>query len=297
MLRWLVDSFIRGGPAFIVADAVAKATILLCLTTAVAAILRRSAAAVRHRLWSLTLCGLILLPPLSWVLPGWRLPILPATVGLPGSRTSRDEGTAESKSHQAARTGDPDSVDSIHSGFDRGWAGSAQPLRPGHPDAGSGKSSRSSPVVQSPAAPASFQPESIRMLLLWALGFLAMALPALAGIVNNEWRRRRSRRVADQNWLQLLDGLTRQFTLRRPIELRICAAPLIPVTWGLFRPVVLLPEQAQEWAEPVRRNVLLHELSHIKRWDVAYQLIGRLAAAVYWFHPLAWYALHRLRGM
>ena len=31
-------------------------------------------------------------------------------------------------------------------------------------------------------------------------------------------------------------------------------------------------------------------------WDVGFQLIGRLATAVYWFHPLAWYALHRLRA-
>ena len=72
--------------------------------------------------------------------------------------------------------------------------------------------------------------------------------------------------------------------------------PLIPMTWGVLRPVVLLPEQAQQWPEPARRLVLLHELAHIKRWDVGFQLIGRLATAVYWFHPLAWYALHRLRA-
>ena len=53
MPRWLIDSLATGGPALVVADAVAKATILLCLTTAIAAVLRRSAAAVRHRLWGL----------------------------------------------------------------------------------------------------------------------------------------------------------------------------------------------------------------------------------------------------
>ena len=36
--------------------------------------------------------------------------------------------------------------------------------------------------------------------------------------------------------------------------------PLIPVTWGVMRPVVLLPVQAEQWPEPVRRLVLLHEL-------------------------------------
>ncbi len=70
MLRWLIDSLATGGPALVVADAVAKATILLCLTTAIAVALRRSAAAVRHRLWGLALSGLIVLPLLSWSVPG-----------------------------------------------------------------------------------------------------------------------------------------------------------------------------------------------------------------------------------
>lgn len=76
MPRGFVDLLMSGGPVFVAADAVAKATILLCLATAIAWALHRRAAAVRHRLWSLALCGLILLPLLSWWLPGWRLPIL-----------------------------------------------------------------------------------------------------------------------------------------------------------------------------------------------------------------------------
>jgi uncharacterized protein (TIGR03067 family) len=128
------------------------------------------------------------------------------------------------------------------------------------------------------------------------LGFIVVGLPALAGVVISEWRRRQSRRLVDEDWLQLLDGLTRQFALRRRIELRMSPVPLIPMTWGVVRPVVLLPEQAQQWPEPMRRLVLLHEVAHIKRWDVGFQLVSRWATAVYWFHPLAWYALHRLRA-
>ena len=296
MPRWLIDSLATGGPAIVVADAVAKATILLCLTTAVAAVLRRSAAAVRHRLWGLTLCGLIVLPFLSWSLPGWRLPILPSTMGLSASRASWNEGAAELGFNQAVNAGSPDGIHSTQPDFDHGRPGPTQASRPGHPNGSSGTSSRSSPVIRSLVAPGAVLRESARIMLLWVLGFIAVGLPALAGVVGNEWRRRQSRLVVDQNWLQLLDGLTRQFALRRRIELRTSPVPLIPMTWGVLRPVVLLPEQAQQWPEPIRRLVLLHELAHIKRWDVGFQLIGRLATAVYWFHPLAWYALHRLRG-
>jgi uncharacterized protein (TIGR03067 family) len=296
MPRWLMDSLATGGPAHVVVDAVAKATILLCLTTAVAAVLRRSAAAVRHRLWGLTLCGLIVFPFLSWSLPGWRLPILPSTMGLPGSQASWNEGAAELGFNQALNDGSPDGIHSTQPIIDHGWPGPTQASRRRHPNGSSGTSPGSSPMIRSFVAPGAVLRESARIMLLWVLGFITVGLPALAGVVGNEWRRRQSRLVVDQNWLQLLDGLAQQFALRRRIELRTSPVPLIPMTWGVLQPVVLLPEQAQQWPEPVRRLVLLHELAHIKRWDVSFQLMGRLATAVYWFHPLAWYALCRLRA-
>lgn len=296
MPRWLTDSLAAGGPAFVVADAVAKATILLCLTTAIAAALRRSAAAVRHRLWGLALCGSFVVPFLSWSLPAWQLPILPSMMGLPGSRASWNEGAAELGSNQAVNAGSPNGVHSTQPDFGHGRHGPAQASRLGHPDGDPGTSSRSSSAVRSLGASGPTQRESTRMMLLWVLGFIAVALPALAGVVGNECRRRQSRRIVEQDWLRLLDGLARQFALRRQIELRTSQVPLIPVTWGVLRPVVLLPAQAQQWPESVRRLVLLHELAHIKRWDVGFQLIGRFVTAVYWFHPLAWYALHRLRA-
>jgi hypothetical protein len=163
--RWFIDSLATGGPALVLADAVAKATIFLCVTTAFAALLRRSAAAVRHRLWSLTLCGLIVLPFLSWWLPGWRLPILPRTAGLRGSAASWNEGAAESRSNQGANAGAPDSIHSMPSALPR----------PGRPEGRFGSSARLSPAVQSLVAPGEVQRESARMTLLWALGFLPVA--------------------------------------------------------------------------------------------------------------------------
>jgi len=69
-------------------------------------------------------------------------------------------------------------------------------------------------------------------MLVWALGFLAAAFPVLAGVITNEWRRRQSRWVDDQSWLQLLDGLTRQLGLRRAVELRMSPTPLIPIPFN-----------------------------------------------------------------
>jgi len=69
----------------------------------------------------------------------------------------------------------------------------------------------------------------------------------------------------------------------------------MPMTWGIRRPAILLPADANDWTDDRRRDVLLHELAHVKRHDFLVQLIARVACAVYWFHPLAWLAATRLR--
>jgi hypothetical protein len=67
------------------------------------------------------------------------------------------------------------------------------------------------------------------------------------------------------------------------------------MTWGILRPVVLLPSDASEWTPERRRVVLAHELGHVKRNDGLGQVLCQCASGIYWFNPLVWYAAHRLR--
>jgi TonB family protein len=51
-----------------------------------------------------------------------------------------------------------------------------------------------------------------------------------------------------------------------------------------------MPTDAAAWSEERRRIVLLHELAHVRRGDVAAHLFARVAFAFYWWNPLAWTA-------
>jgi TonB family protein len=69
-----------------------------------------------------------------------------------------------------------------------------------------------------------------------------------------------------------------------------------PMVWGVIRPVVFLPREAEEWGPDVRDAVLRHELAHCARGDCGWLLLGRLIAGLFWFQPLAWLAVRRMRS-
>lgn len=70
-----------------------------------------------------------------------------------------------------------------------------------------------------------------------------------------------------------------------------------PTLYGLFRPVILLPQKISAGMEMEQfRHAFLHELSHFKRKDIWINVWFTLLLAVYWFNPFLWYAFHRMRA-
>ena len=107
--------------------------------------------------------------------------------------------------------------------------------------------------------------------------------------------RRRASSEVDGSWTDLLASLSEKIRLERPVRLFFSDEIAVPVTTGVLRPVVLLPQGARRWNDERRRVVLLHELAHVGRADWFSLLLGQAAAAVYWFHPLAWSVRAQMR--
>lgn len=143
-----------------------------------------------------------------------------------------------------------------------------------------------------PSAPAQPQPSRLPLpAAIWAAGASIVVAQALAGIARAKWLTRHSR-VLDIPELSLL---ARETGVRRPTRALISNRASMPLTFGLWRPVILLPEEFTTWSEERRRVVLLHELIHVHRLDWPAQIGARIACAFYWFHPLIWLAAAKLR--
>ena len=85
--------------------------------------------------------------------------------------------------------------------------------------------------------------------------------------------------------------------LRAPIRVAVSDAYAVPLTFGWFRPVVLLPEASAGWSDATVVAALRHELSHVSRRDWFWQVVGLVACTLFWFHPLVWWVAREQRRM
>jgi TonB family protein len=67
-----------------------------------------------------------------------------------------------------------------------------------------------------------------------------------------------------------------------------------PATFGILKPIVLLPGSFHKMSEACREAVVYHELLHIRRRDWALILAEEIVRTIFWFHPAVWWLLSRI---
>lgn len=80
----------------------------------------------------------------------------------------------------------------------------------------------------------------------------------------------------------------RQIPALRGVPIRRCDRIRSPLTYGLIRPVVLLPKGMDCDDTQELGYVLLHEGAHIRHRDAWWKLLLAAALCVHWFNPLVW---------
>jgi beta-lactamase regulating signal transducer with metallopeptidase domain len=241
--------------------------------------LKRRAAATRHLVWSLGLAGAMALLPLAVALPRWGLPILSA-----GTKVSEGRSSAGPE----ARPGDRPTVEAVAStarieprSRERGTLTAEEPA------------ARIAPVaVTTPR----WMGSATWPLAVWGAGTAAVVAWCAVGWVTI-WRLgRTAEHITDWRWVEAAREAAERLGVARGVTLLRGTPAAMPMTWGVLRPVVLLPAEADEWPAERRRAVLMHELAHVRRRDCLTQWLGVTACAAYWFNPLTWRAAARLRS-
>lgn len=134
------------------------------------------------------------------------------------------------------------------------------------------------------------------IVLIWLTGVAWLALRLLLGY------RRLGRIVAggsvvrEPRILELLEKCRQKAGVSKPVTLCAISGEMTPAVTGLWRPKILIPERVlSSFSEEELRFVLLHELIHVRRHDVAVNWLAWLVQTLHWFNPVIWFAVRRLR--
>lgn len=261
MASWIAGAFPAMG-----ASAALRATLLVVGAAAIARGVRGGARA-RHGLWSVTLVVVLALPWVGTALP--RLPVvLPAWVageGAPPGTERRSDALPDPEASAVGAVGGDGTV--VPAGLS---AVPAPPMQRG-PDL----------------------PGGAILALVWLAGALPVGGAFALGLLRAARVARQGSPALDPAWEASLAEASLRVGIRRFVRLRFTGSVATPMTGGLLRPYVLLPERARVWSSDRREMVLVHELVHVARADVLRQAAARLATALYWFHPLVWWAARR----
>ncbi len=271
-------------------DASLKGFVILALAGTVTLLMRRALPATRHLVWLLALAGLLVLPVLSVSLPGWQ--VLPSWTKLPSQVAPQTLTGDTAAVIRPPQVGQP-MADDVTAGpavapslaVDAGSLSHQigprfAPTESPPTTAGSGRLAAVVPVITA----------------VWLLGMLASLAPLLIGRLSLWHLRRTSRQITDGSWMILLRRACGELRLDRSVVLLASGRRSMPMVWGIFKPKLLLPSDTSAWSAQRRWVVLLHELSHAKRWDCLSKLICQIVCSIYWFNPLVWVAFKKLQA-
>ena len=122
------------------------------------------------------------------------------------------------------------------------------------------------------------------LLIIWSIGFFLCVAFFVASYVRCLLEFQTSLPVKNEFTVRWL----RCHRLKRKIQIRQSDRINAPLTYGILKPVILMPKKTDWENEQQLQYVLLHEYTHICRFDTVTKLIAVLALCIHWFNPFVW---------
>jgi len=234
---------------------VVQATVALAVALAGAMAFRRRSAALRHFVLAAGVAAVLAAAVFARVLPAWEI-AAPATVSAAVQPAPAD----------LAR-------------------GSSGPPSPARADA--------TTRIDATPRERSAIPWGWLLAIGWLAGAAAVSARLLTGFIGLRRVTARARRASDPRLLALLRDAKADLGITRAVTMLVDPAPV--GTWGVWRPSIVVPPEAEAWSDECVQAVLAHELAHVQRFDWPVQLVADTLCAAFWFNPLAWLVARRLR--
>ncbi len=134
----------------------------------------------------------------------------------------------------------------------------------------------------------------VAVLVTWLSGAALIVVVAVFRYLGFWWHLNRQGCVDESRLADLVRDLSRRLMVKRNVRLRVSTGRVGPAVIGVLRPTVLLPSVLVEGrSDEELKPLLAHELIHVRRGDLWYGMLQVIAQALWWCHPLVWWAGRR----
>ena len=291
-------------------------TAFLIVSAIAVLLLSKSSSAVKHRIWSLGLVGVLTFPVIAPVFPQWGRSFWSriATTAVVDDADIHPSIFAPPADATSTSTAERIQFGQISVSPQQPTRPQASPIQFKQPDAQIAGVSNGHPEASdaltreaaNDAASSESTDAKTEMPRIWGSLWRGFSWLSLAGtavglvvwILGHVTAKRvvgRAATVNDSAVLAARDELLAKLGLKRNVIIKCSPETSIPQATGIFTAAVLLPPGYGRWHVEQLRTALAHELAHVARRDVMWQSLAQLACCLYWVHPMVWAAAWRMR--
>ena len=132
------------------------------------------------------------------------------------------------------------------------------------------------------------------VLAAYVVGACFFLLRLVGALLGGHRLRLSSRQITDSSIQEIVLAESNRVGLKFVPVVSYCSRLAVPTVLGVLRPMVLLPSQLAGIDVDQLTAILSHEFVHIRRFDLAMNLVQRLIESVLFFHPVVWYVSRRM---
>lgn len=121
-------------------------------------------------------------------------------------------------------------------------------------------------------------------LYIWLLGVIISLIVNLVGYVRFSKHLKQTNKAPTDKQAEMLVALLNG---RKNVRLARNHFVTTPMLIGIIRPYIIIPDT--NFDEKQLKNILLHEITHLKHFDIAVKWLTMIASSIHWFNPLMYF--------
>ncbi|WP_279588872.1 M56 family metallopeptidase [Paenibacillus castaneae] len=122
------------------------------------------------------------------------------------------------------------------------------------------------------------------VIYIWLIGVVISLAVSLSGYMRYSTYIRTTSKPADEWESRMLRFLMNG---RHRVKLLRNSYVTTPMLIGIVKPIIIIPDT--DFSDIQLKNILLHELTHLKRYDIGIKWLGVIAGSLHWFNPLMYF--------